>query len=311
VSDDSGPPSTPADSALDGTWVDLCGRVLIRARGADRARFLNGMLSADVGKLAVGGFLPSLLLDRKGHVLSEGAVWARADELLLDLSPGTAAAVLEILEKHLVADDVTLQDDSASWAQRSFEGPAGRRWLGARGLPLPEPGRIEAAPGGVLLAGEGWLTREGVRALGPRQALAELTPAGLRELAGAELERARIEQFVPLYGRDISARSFPQEARLDRSVSYTKGCYLGQEIVARIHSRGAVNRLLVGLECAAAVDPGTEIRAGGSAVGAVTSAAARGRGGSVALGYVKRDLAQPGTELEVAGQPARVSGPPL
>jgi folate-binding protein YgfZ len=303
--------TNPLEASLDGVWVDLSSRVLLRARGADRARFLNGMLSADVAKLPAGSFLPALLLDRKGHVLSEGAVWARPDELLLDLSPGTAGDALQILQKHLIADDVVLEDASAQWAQRSFEGPSARRWLAERGLPLPEPGRIEAAPGGVLLAGEGWLTPEGVRALGPRAALAELTPAGLPELAGAELERARIEHFVPLYGRDVHGRSFPQEARLDRSVSYTKGCYLGQEIVARIHSRGAVNRLLVGLRCAAAVEPGAEIRAAGSAVGAVTSAAPRPGGGSVALGYVKREFAQPGTELEVGGQPAQVSGPPL
>jgi folate-binding protein YgfZ len=303
--------AAPVDPLGSGVWVDLSGRVQIRASGKDCARFLNGMLTNDVASLAPGAYVATLLLDRKGHVLSEGLVIAAADAYLLDLSPGTGPAALEILQRHLIADDVELADRSGACSELAFEGAAGRRWLEQRGLPLPAAGRAAPGPGGLLLLGEGWLTPEGVRVLGPREALAPLAASGLPQLAGAQLERVRIERFVPLYGRDVGARCFPQEARLDAAVSYSKGCFLGQEIVARIRSRGAVNRFLVQLECAGPVAAEAAITAGGVSVGSVTSAAARPGGGALALGYVKRDHAAPGSELAVGGAPARVLGPPL
>jgi tRNA-modifying protein YgfZ len=123
--------------------------------------------------------------------------------------------------------------------------------------------------------------------------------------------RARIESFAPAYGRDFGARSFPQEARLERAVSFTKGCYLGQEIVARIQSRGAVNRLLVQLVCAGPVAEGDAIARDGSNVGSVTSAAARPGGDWIALAIVKKEHAAPGTELQIGSAGAHVVGPTL
>ncbi len=305
------PPDDAASLEARGGWIDLADRARIRATGKDRSRFLNGMLTNDIARLTAGTCLPVLLLDRKGHVLSEGLALAHGDEILLSMAPDTGAAVLEVLERHLIADDVRLEDVSEPLSELSIEGEAGRRWLAGRGLPVPEPGKLSAGPGGLVLAGDGWLTRDGVRMLGPRGALLALVEGALPRLEGERLERLRIEHLVPLCGRDIAARTFPQEARLDRAVSYTKGCYLGQEIVARIHSRGAVNRFLVQLECEAQAQAGSPVTSRGSNVGALTSVAARPAGGVIALGYVKKDHAAPGTELEVGGAAARVIGPAL
>ena len=114
------------------------------------------------------------------------------------------------------------------------------------------------------------------------------------------------------FGVDMDERTFPAEARLDGSaVSFSKGCYVGQEIVARIESRGAVNRLLVQLEAEAPVEVGEEIAREGRALGSVTSAAVSPRRGPLAMGYVRSKAAEPGTELQIAGRPARIAGPPF
>ena len=111
---------------------------------------------------------------------------------------------------------------------------------------------------------------------------------------------------MPAFGGDFTERNFPQEARLEPAISFTKGCYIGQEIVARIHSRGAVNRLLVQLGIDADVPVGTEIRVDDKKVGEVTTA-----GSGRALGYVRKADAEPGTSVEIAGAPATVLYPPL
>jgi folate-binding protein YgfZ len=163
------------------------------------------------------------------------------------------------------------------------------------------------ADGELLWLGGGWLTPEGFRALGPRAALAgRLAALGVPALEPDKIDRLRAEAFVPAFGPDFGGRNFPQEARLEPAISFTKGCYIGQEIVARIHSRGAVNRLLVQLGTEGDVPLDAEIRAEGKKVGEVTTS-----GSGRALGYVRKVDAEPGTTLEIAGSPATVLYPPL
>ena len=294
---------------------DLGERGVLRLTGGDRVRFLNGMLTNDVAKLAAGELCSALLLDRKGRIQSELQVLACDDAFLLDTAPGTASSVYESLERHIIADDVALENLSAAWGHIGLEGPAVRAVLERERMPLPAPGHFERAEWNaesLVWVGEGSLTPEGVQVLGSREQLEKLVLAlDLSLLSAEQVELLRIESFLPAYGIDVTERNFPAEARLEHAVSYTKGCFIGQEIVARIRSRGAVKRFLVQIRTEAPVSRGDAIRVGASAVGEITSAAASGASGPVALGYVRAAHAEPGTALDVAVTSGIIAGPAL
>jgi len=290
----------------------LPGRGLLRAAGADRVRFLNGMLSADVAALRAGQTAPALQLDRKGHVLAELVVLADPDQLLLDVAPGCESELLKTLEKHVIADDVVLASLSDGVRWLAVEGPGACEAVLAAGGAAPAPGRFERAElagAPVLWLGEGALTREGLRAIAPGEAAAELVARlALPDLSETAAEVLRIEAAIPALGVDVTARNFPQEARLERAVSFKKGCYVGQEIVARIASRGAVNRVLVKLRSDAHVPAGAEVSLAGAVIGQVTSSAESAATGAVALAYLKVEFASPGQRVEVSGVAAEVDG---
>ncbi len=292
-------------------WLDLDARGRVVARGADRARFLDGMLSCDVAKLEPGAGRDALLLDRKGHVLATLRVLARADALLLDTAPGTGTTLLAALGKLIVADDVALEDLGASWRTASVEGPGAAEALARIDVSAPGPG-CGLEGDGVVWWGGGELSAGGVRVLGPAEAVRDIERRlALPALSPDQAEVLRVEAFVPRYGVDVGERSFPQEARLEGSLSYTKGCYVGQEIVARIRSRGQVNRLLVQLRADAPVPAGARIRRDAQDVGLVTSAVSSPVSGALALGYVRPDAAVVGTALAIGGVRATVVYPPL
>lgn len=286
-------------------WLDHATRGRIVARGRDRARFLNGMLSNDVEALESGRGCWATLLDRKGHVLSDLEVVNLGESILLDTAAGTGAAVLEILDKHVVADDVEFEDHGASWGSLSFEGPGARAFLSARAHPAPEPDRAEVDDEDRVWLGGGALSDEGVRVYGPADRLDGLCE-GLSRIDDGAAEILRVERAIPRYGVDVGPRNFPLEARMDAAISDTKGCYIGQEIIARLISRGAVNRFLVPLAVDGDAEPGDEIRAGRTRVGQVTSVVRSPDLGTRALGYVRRAESEPGTELEIGGVAARV-----
>jgi folate-binding protein YgfZ len=304
-------------SGLRAAWRSLPERGVLRLTGADRVRFLDGMVTNEVVSLAAGRSAAALLLDRKGKILAELFVLAEPAALWLDVGAGRAPVVRAALEKHVIADDVAIEDASAALGQLAFEGPAAAEAARSLGAPALGPGahaRLFRGEHEILWRGGGSLDAErGMRALAPPAALEHLArESGLSELAPAAAEILRIERFQPAFGVDFDESNFPAEARLEHALSFSKGCYIGQEFVARIRSRGAVNRLLVRLACAAPVSRGAAIEsAGGRRAGEVTSAVVSPVSGALALGYVKREHAAPGTELRIAGAPARVTGPPL
>jgi len=282
-------------------------RLIIRVTGGDRVRFLDGMVSNDVGRLEAGHAMPALQLDRKGHVVAELTVVALSDQILLDVDEGRGGAVYDVLEKHLIADDVELER-CGDWLHAGFEGPGAAAASGA-----PELAAGAAALDGELLwlAG-GDLDPDGVRLLGPAAAVeARVAKSGLSRLTDERAEILRVEALRPRFGTDYGERSFPAEARLEHAISFSKGCYLGQEIVARIHARGAVNRLLVQLEARGPVAAGDAILVDSRSSGEVTSAVVSPARGALALGTLKRDHARPGTAVAIAGVAAVVVGPPL
>ena len=190
----------------------LPGAELIRVTGADRVRFLDGMLTNDVERLAAGEAREALQLDRKGHVLALCSVLILDEEVLLVAEEGTGGPLFDALEKHVIADDVTLER-LEDWEGLAFEGPGARAAAAALGTPAPEVGRFERVEwhGQALIwLGGGSLGPDGWRALGPSSALERLGPAaGLPDLADEAAEVLRIETGRPAWGADLSERNFP------------------------------------------------------------------------------------------------------
>jgi folate-binding protein YgfZ len=284
---------------------DLSSRGLLRVTGADRVRFLNGMLAADVAKLGPGEACPALQLDRTGHVQAELWLLAEPDGLWLDVAPGLEVELLAVLEKHIIADDVAIASATDRFGQLALEGPAARAAGARAGAPELGPAkfaRADFAGESVLWIAGGSLDSAGLRAIAPRALLPELARAlALPELSDDAAEALRIELALPALGIDVGPRNFPQEAGLEYALSLKKGCYIGQEIVARIASRGAVNRRLVKLATRARVVPGAEIRVGDTVVGQITSSALSPASGPIALGYVRVAEARAGQIVDVAG----------
>ena len=289
---------------------ELSDRGLLRVTGADRVRFLNGMLSNDVAKLGDGEACASLLLDRKGHVLAELFVLAEPEAILLDVAPGLEAELSSVLEKHVIADDVALASQSSESGQLGVEGPGAREAVQALGFAAPAPGRfarVDFSGGSLVLLAGGSLGDDGLRVLAKRALLPRLRAAlALPALSPEAAEVLRIEAAIPKLGSDVSARNFPQEARLEHAFSLAKGCYVGQEIVARIASRGAVNRLLVKLRTKELVAPGAEIRVADTVAGQVTSSVLSAASGPIALGYVRVADARAGVHVSVGAVPGEI-----
>ena len=187
-----------------------------------------------------------------------------------------------------------------------------------RALPLAPDGAAQAElAGAAVLVAAFSLSGLGGRQLfvppaGFAAARAALLAAGAAEGSAAELEELRIEAGVPRPGRELTGDVLPAEARLERAVSETKGCYTGQEVVTRMRTRGRVGHLLVGLRFAGGLPaPGTELRAEGRVVGSVTSAVVSPRLGAIGLGFVRSGAAEPGSALEAGGSAARVAPLPF
>lgn len=270
--------------------VDLSTREAVRLTGTDRVSFLQGMVTNDVEQLAVGASCPVAMLTAKGAMVGDGRVVKLTDELLVDTGPGRGAAVRDFLNKYLISEEAEVAD-APDVAMVGLVGPAAGEV--AQGL---EEGVVVARLPGLLGVGVDVLVR--------REALAQVRAAlgGLPTLSPATYEVLRVEAGVPLFGVDMTEATIPLEANLEKAIHYQKGCYIGQEVIARATYRGQMNKRLVGLLLAdAAPAPGTELRLGDKRVGRLTSVVTSQRAGqNVALGYVHRDHLTPGTTLDVA-----------
>jgi folate-binding protein YgfZ len=309
---------------------ELASRGLVEVRGGDRVRWLNGMVTNDVAAAAErgrGAGCHALLLTREGRVVAEFHVLVRDDALWLETDAAAVAGALARLEKYVIADDVALADRSGGQARFAVEGPAAERVLAELRGAAPAPPRdgwldLEVGVAPVVVAAFSLAGGPGFQLIAERGREAEvrgrLLAAGSRHglVASDEavLECLRIEAGVPRLGRELDESVLPDEARLDRAVSTTKGCYTGQEVVARMRSRGRVSHLLVGLRCPGQEPPAPRAvveDAGGRRVGEVTSSVLSPRFGAIALAYVRRPCDAPGTRLRVSGGSVEVAGLPF
>ena len=301
---------------------------VIEVTGADRASFLHAMLSNDVKSLEPGQGCAAAMLDVHGKVQTFVLVWALDDRILVVTPPGRAAPLMEILDRYLFSEKAYLRDATGEMdfvLLAGPEAPALVTRLTGVSLPVPPWSHAAGSLGNVearLVRGAGetgeadvWLAAPTAHAEPVRSTL---VGAGARRIGPAAFESLRIEAGTPMFGKDADESVLLPEVPFESRVSYTKGCYLGQEVVVRIRDRGHVNRVLRGLVIEGdAVPPrGARVLAGEVEIGHLTSAAwSFGLERPIALAFVRRQHAEPGTAVSVAADgasmPARVSALPF
>ena len=304
--------------------IDLSHRGLLQVTGPDRVAFLQGMLSNDLLALKPFAGQFATILNQQGKVLADVRVLCAMNSLYLDFSESLKDKVIAHLNRYLVADEVEIADRSEEYATLSLQGPHAETLLlalaGQVDLPkqIAHHGMINAGGAAICVVRASHTGETGFDLVIPRAELVKvaqrLTDIGQQFSAawiGQEaLETLRIEAGIPRYGVDFTEDNLLLETGLDTHVSFTKGCYLGQEIVERVRSRGHVNRKLCGLLIGGATPArhGDAIRADEKQVGTITSSVYSPRlKQAVALGYVHRDNWEPGTHLAIDRDGASLS----
>lgn len=301
--------------------IDFCQRSLLRFQGPDRVSFLQGMVSNDVKLLGHGQGLYAAVLDVNGKILADVRIFCAEDAFLVDLWEPLKKKILEHLNRYLVADEVEILDLTGKCGILSLQGPKSRplleRFLGTSATPSARYGytsvKIDMTEIGVVCATH--TGEEGFDLMIPMDVLPDaasrLEEAGrnfsLRWVGRHALEILRVEAGIPLYGVDMDEENLLLETGLDHAVSFHKGCYLGQEVIERIRSRGHVNRKLVGMifDGKDLAERDARICSGEKEVGRITSAVfSPALERPLALGYVARNCWEPGTRLTVQSGPA-------
>jgi tRNA-modifying protein YgfZ len=295
-------------------WVDLSARGRIRLTGEDRVRLLHAMTTNHIQQLAPGGGCPVFFLNAQGRILAAAFVLAFSDALLIDTEPESRGFLYEHLDRYIIADDVTLENITEATVEIGIEGPHAPRVLAALGAPVPAaPYAHQQWNGASVVRFDplGVLGFSVVAPAGERGALIARIEAAGALAAGAEAARVvRLENGVPRYGEDITDRQVPHETQHLEAVHFQKGCYIGQEIVERVRTRGGVHRFLVPLEIEGTepLPAGAKVEAAGKEVGEITSAAySPARGNVVALGYVRLHEIPAGVPLAAAGRAVRLA----
>jgi aminomethyltransferase len=309
---------------LGGTGAyDLGWRAKLLVTGRDRIRWLNGMITNNVRDLPVGQGAYSFLLTPQGRILGDLTVYNHDDFLVIDTDQSQAENLVAILRRYIIMDKVEIAN-AGKWAAIGLAGPKSAEVLGRIGISHSELKPLELVHGSwqdsglIIIRGdlpkvpsyEIWMEPARLSRLWQ-----ELVNAGALPAGSEAVELFRIACGVPRYGVDIRERDLPQETEQFRALHYTKGCYIGQEIVERIRSRGAVHRKFTGFRIAGPVPaPGSKAQAEGKEIAEITSARSLPTAAgeiAVALGYVRREAGATGNEIRIAEARATVAELPF
>jgi tRNA-modifying protein YgfZ len=300
--------------------VDFAERTRLEVTGPDRASFLHNLSTNDVKRLSAGEGCEAFFLDARGHVLAHVFLICRGESIVIEGVAGQGEPLLKHLNRYLIREKVELHDRTNDWGEvlvAGAESPAVLAKMVQGALPTGRLANVESElagqrativrvdftqPGGYLVL------------LDSREAQCKVTEAleshGAVACGRAALEAARIEAAFPSFGQDITEKNLPQEVDRDaQAISFNKGCYLGQETVARIDALGHVNKTLVRVrfEGDRVPSPGTELMAGDLPAGQITSAVLSPKFGlPLALAYIRRGSNVPGTALTSVLGPAVV-----
>jgi folate-binding protein YgfZ len=290
-------------------WMDLSERGRIFMRGRDRARLLHNVTSNDVKKLQPGSGCYAFLLTPQGRIQADLHIFCFADHFLLETEPELREKAAQLILKYKVADQVELEDVTATTAALGLEGPGAAAILAALGAPVPGENYTHMPWGEATIANLSLTGQPGFRIFCPVDRKPDLACAGAKPATESDVRIVRIENGVPRYGEDIRETSLPQETQQMQAVSFYKGCYIGQEIVERIRAQGHVNKKLVRLRITNSMplDPGTKLIADGKEAGEITSSVFSPASGQVvALAYVRTPQAEPGVMLRAGEYDAQV-----
>jgi folate-binding protein YgfZ len=290
--------------------VDRSERGKLALSGSQAKEFLTGQVTNDVIALEPGGGCYAAFLTPKGKMLGDLRILDLGDELWLDTERATLQPLFDMIRHFKIGYDVELHKRTVQQALLSLVGPRAREVAGAEQLPSAEHSSMRARRGGVdvVLAA----TADGIDAICAAEdagaVRAAFLEAGAIEVGEDAAELLRVEAGRPRYGRELDATTIPQEAGLnDRAVSFDKGCYVGQETVARLFYKGKPNRHLRGLRLHGTAATGDVLRLGEREVGRVGTIVDSPALGPIALAVVRRE-AEPGATLEIgeAGSTASV-----
>jgi folate-binding protein YgfZ len=287
-------------------WFDLSTRGRIRATGDDRKRLLHAMTTNHVEGLEPGQGLYAFFLNAQGRVLADAVILCAEDNLLISTEPETRHSVFEHIDHFIIADDVTLEDATEASCEFAVEGPLASERLASLGAPVPEADYSWCSWNNVIVLRASATGQPGFRLIAPVEKKAELQAllaSVAPEATAGDVLAVRLENGRPRYADDITERYIAHETGQLHALHFQKGCYLGQEIVERVRSRGLVNRQLTPLSIHGTAIPvrGDKILDGEKEVGEVTSAAWSPAGNAVrALAYLRLE-ARKSAGLHTAG----------
>jgi aminomethyltransferase len=319
---------------LDAGW-----RAKLVVSGEDRVRWLNGMVTNNTRDLPLHRGNYSFVLNAQGRIQGDLIAYNRGEFYLVATDIQQATRLREFFERYIIMDDVEVTDISEKLATLALVGPQSSHMLAAAGMTLPpmEPYQVHdfvwngmgltAARFAPALAGfELWMHPDNAAAVWESLTQAGAAPAGTQAW-----EWLRISLGIPLYGIDISERNLPQETGREDALHFAKGCYIGQEIVERIRSRGNLHRVFAGFRLQggagstansavvfdgvpAPLAPGAKVQLDGKDVGEITSAASVPGGDSevtLALGYIRREAAAAAGQLRIGDSTGKIDSLPF
>ena len=308
--------------------MDMTHRGKIRISGKDRIKFLQNILSQDINKLTPGTGGHATLLNTKGHMLAYMRIYSDEDSFLIDTEPGEADKIIQILNRYLFREDVKIDDVTLKYGLVTVQGPHSRenicRISGTDIKEMEECNHLNLTINSIncKVVKTTHTGEEGYDIYAPWDNIhsiwetiiipspsAQITPVGHEAY-----NSLRIEAGIPLYSVDMDEDTIPIEANLDHAISYTKGCYVGQETIARIKFKGHVNRTLTGFTIEGDIIPGkgdriyTVTENTEHNIGIITSACfSPTLNKSIAIGYLRLGYTEPGTEVHIDSKPHRIA----
>ncbi len=323
-------PQVEFDALRNGCGIyDLGFRARISLAGSDRVRWMNGMVTNNIRDLAAGRGVYAFLLNPQGRILGDMLVYNEGETLAVETDRSQVEKILATFDHYIIMDDVEVTNISETWTAVGVAGPKSRAVMNGAGIHVPEVQPLQVITArcncecdcvqcnvvrdedAQYESYEIWLAPKDVH-----NTWQALVSAGATPVGSEALEVQRIVSGIPLYGVDIRDRDLPQETEQMRALNFNKGCYVGQEIVERIRSRGNVHRKFTGFVVEGSADIATDAKIvfGEKEVGEITSIALIGLPWgqrTVALGYIRREAGVPGREVMIGGVKATVAQLPL